>query len=124
VTSSPRDTNSVLELLVSIRTAQSKSIDRMSRDMYWLEQLTVDIDKLTDATFKLASAVPPEATRPQMSGLRRDVAEFKADVSAVKSYLGELATMTSGVKADMAEIKTALDILPSRVEESAVREIR
>jgi hypothetical protein len=120
VTLSPKDTRSVLEMLVDIRRTQSETIDRMSDDWRHALHFGSRVDKLAGRVSKLRSAVPTEPTNPQVVSLRRDVKEFEADVSALRSRIDDLVAMTSGVTSDMAGIKTTLDIIQSRIEVSDI----
>ena len=120
MTMSPQDTQSVLELLADIRRTQRRIFERMSDHRLDALQFGNETSDLAERVAELRSAVLAEPTNLQVAGLIRDVKEFQADVSALRKRIDELVDMTGGAKTKMADIKTTLDIIQSRFEESAV----
>jgi hypothetical protein len=117
---SPTDTQNVLELLADIRATQSKTIDRLANDWRHALHFGREVDALRDRVSALRSTLPSDPATTHMVGFRRDVDEFKADVSKLRDRIDELVAMTSGTKEDTANIKATLDILQTRFEESDV----
>jgi hypothetical protein len=120
VAPSPKETGRVLELLAGIRRTQRSTADRLAGNWHRAAGFRSQCNSLFDAVLTLQSAIPSEPTTPQITGFLRDVKEFKDDVSALTGHIDKLAAMTGRVIDDMADIKTTLDVLQSRFEESAV----
>ena len=118
MTLSRTDTQTALQMLADIRRKQSKTIDTMRNDWRQLMKFEADLGDLASAVAEFGSALPSEPTSLRATGLNRDLMEFKEDVSALRGYVDELATMTRDAKDYMADIKTTLDILQTRIEES------
>ena len=117
MTTMSHEPKSVLEVLADIRRTQSKTIESYSNVSYWLLRFENEIGDLTAATTKLCSAVPADPTSPESTGIRRDVAEFRADVTALKGYFAEICSIAKDAQSDTAGVKAKLDTLQTHLEE-------
>lgn len=112
------DSQSALQMLAEIRRKQTKTIERLMHDWRQLMRFETYLDDLAIAVADFGSALPCEPTGAQATGLRRDILEFKEDVSALRVYLDEVITMTRDAKDYMVDVKATLDTFQTRIEES------
>jgi hypothetical protein len=115
---STNDTESVLSLLADVRRTQRTVLETMQQDTDWVGRLR--IGHLIQAVDKLAAAVPSKLTGQQITTLRRDISELRADVASCKVGLADVAAKANGVKTYMVGIKAKLDVFQTRIEESDV----
>lgn len=120
MTVSPAETQTALQMLSEVRRKQSKAIDAMANDWRQLLRFEADLSDLTNAVTEFGSRLPSEPTSQQATTVRRDIIDFKADMSALRCHVDELAVAARDVKDYMTDIKATLDILQTRFEESDV----
>lgn len=115
---SPTDTRTALDLLVEIRRTQGRTLERFENDWRHAMHFRTEVRKLDLKVDNLKAAIPADPTSPQIVRLSRDLTEFKDEVVALRRGIGELTIRTGNVKTDIDDIKTTLDILQTRLEES------